>query len=349
MMNQEHMKNKVKPFLISKKIIFYLVSSLLGYFIFYLSTDIWNDIQVKDMNFVNEILGIVLALGLCIYSYFKIYKQHSSFKLAENKKKQVQIDKAEAKADSDFLTATRDFKNAKTLEEKELIIETLSTIALDHSKHRQACVNYLASFNDWMLQHKNVFINGNLVTWLLKGKYFEKLPIESQKLSIKAIIKLEQIIKKHCKDIQNNFSNKPLDLSSKCIPALNLGFTIFPKNAIMFNFGFFWKSSFWETTLHETNFTSAELQECNFWKAKLYQVNFNNTNLNGAKLKTDLKLVKNLSSTQFFSSTDWHLCLLSEEQLKEFLPNHSSINNPIWEKWTLGDAERKRLFKEPLL
>lgn len=356
-MEQTNLKNKIvikkeiklKPSMVSKRISFYLVILILGYFIFWLSTDIWSDIQVEDMNFVNEILGIVLALGLGIYSYFKIYKQQRSFLVKKDKKKQEQRKVEEEKTDNEFLSASHDFKNAKTFEEKVTLINRFSVIALNHSKHRQACVDYLASFNQWMIPHKNVFIKKNLVVWLLKGQYFEKLPIEPQKLSIKAIMKLEQIIKKHCQDVQNGFTAQPLDLSSKCIPALNLGFTTFPKNSILFNFGFFWKSSFWEATLQETNFHSAELQGCNFWKTKLYQTDFNGANVEDAKLKTDLKLVKNLSSAQFFSSKDWHLSLLSEEQLDEFLPNHSSINNPVWEKWTLGEAERKRLFKEPIL
>lgn len=345
---EENQPLKKKKKVLSEKIIFLLILLIFSFCIVWIFLDYWQDIQGGNKNFVHESVGLFFSFGAMIGSYFGIYRQQDSFINAKKKKKKKTRDETNEKARIKLVSAIEHLKNGST-NEKETSIQTLLEIGTTVPDQRQICVNALAGLNHWMLEYKNLLLKENLILWRLNHKPFKELsiPKEKQELSLQAIISIEKIIKQHIIDFETKKTKTSLDLSTKCIPALNLGFVKFPQNCILFNFGFFWEISFWESILNEIDFSSAELQKSNFWKSKLINVNFENTKLTNAKLKTDLTNTKNLTSFQLFSTIDWTYNNLSQEQIDTFFPE-KNFKNESWEKWSLGSIERKKMFKATL-
>lgn len=346
MMNSEgNQLFQKKKKIFSKKFIFLLILIIFSFFILWIFLDYWQDRKGGNTNFVHESVGLFISISIIIASYFGIYKQQESFKKAERKKIKEKKDAINKKARVRFIAAIENLKTGSESQKKESI-KTLLEIGKTVPDQRQICINALAGLNNWMLENKTILINENLILWRLKHKPFAGLDIsvEKQELSLQAIIAIEKIIKQHAEDFQKKITQQTIDLSAKCIPALNLGFTKFPPNCILFSSGFFWETSFWESVLEEIDFTSAELQKSNFWKSKLTNINFENANLKKAKLKTDLINTKNITSFQLFSTTDWQFNNLSQEQIDLFFPE-KNFQNEYWEKWSLGSMERKKMFK----
>jgi len=200
-----------------------------------------------------------------------------------------------------------------------------------------------------MPEQQAFLINQNLIIWRLKNTLFEqseRFPVESstQDLAIKAINITEAIIKKHLADFAEGNTQTMLDLSGKAIPTLTLPAQTIPIGSIKLDNALLWQASFSETKLKDLSFAGADLQTASFWRAQLQNIDFADTNLRFAKLRTNLQEVHNLTAPQFFSTKEWELCYLSEEQQNSFFADTDNVPSGAKDQWDSSEPRRRKLY-----
>ncbi len=326
---------------ISSPVLFGLLIVILFYLCALIASNIYIDIKSggEENGFLHEILALIFVICIGFVGYIKIFKK----KIFTNKKK-INQDLLEAENKKKELKER--FNNGRRLlkESKDtggIIdgIHRLINVALEDDTKRQAIVNYLDGVNQWMGAERALLLKENLITWRLKGKLFGFIDEKKQRITLEALSGIEKIIKKHAEEFKDKKTEIMLDLSSKYIPALNLGFIKLLPGSIVLDFAFLWQTSFWQGQILDISFVSTELQGANFWRCYLEQTDFGGANLSGAKLKTNLKEIRNLSPAQFFSTQEWYLNILNKEQLQKFFPEQSD-KNAAWSQWTNTEEER---------
>ncbi len=326
---------------ISKPVIFGLLLLILFYLSLLIASNIYLDIKSggDENGYFHEILAVFFIICIGFIGYVKIFKK--KFFIKNNKKKLIKssLEIKEKELKERFYNARKLLKESSQTIGKIDGIHKLIHIALEDTERRQAVINYLDGVNQWMGESRALLLKENLITWRLRGNLFNFVEEDKQRLSLETLIGIEKIIKKHSEEFKNKETDMMLDLSSKYIPALNLGFIQLLPGSIIFDFAFLWQTSFWQGQILDISFVSTELQGANFWRCYLEQNDFGGANLRNAKLKTNLKEIRNLSPAQFFSTQEWALNILNEQQIKRFFPDQSP-KNKAWEEWTSNEEAR---------
>lgn len=334
-------KSGKKRTLISNKVIFGLILSVLLYLTALIVSNLYNDSLSGDEEngYFHEGLGMTILILIGFFSYVKLFNVN----LFVNKKK---IDEAADSAKKRKAELKERYKNGyllltKSKETGSIIdgLHRLIDVAIELPEERQAVLNHLTTTNQWMSNEKSFLSKANLITWRLKGQLFDTIDSDLQRISLEALTGIEKIIKQHSIDFKEGRTQDMLDLSSKYAPALNLGFIELLPGSLVLDFAFLWQTSFWQGQIMDISFVSTELQGANFWRCYLEQTDFGGANLRNTKLKTNLKEIRNLSPAQFFSTQDWQINILNTEQLTKFFPNQDD-KNIAWDKWNGAEEER---------
>lgn len=343
---EENQKTKktLKDYL-SKKTLFYLSCMVLLYLLVWLGFRTMVNVSAGDENFIHESAGgiIILVLFFVAYRYF-----YYDIGAINQKKKAEKAKEIAQKAEAHTVIFTQQlelFKQAQSLEEKLTRLDSLGEIALTEPDFIQAMLKLIMPYNNWMAQHQEQIITSNLITWRLKGTLIEGLDEQDQSLSLKSLSWIERLLKQYAQFFAEGRAQETLKLSGYYLPALNLGFTEFPARCIDCKNTYLWQTSFWESHLHQTSFKDSDLRGANFWKCELDQINFENANLEKARLKTNLMHTDNITKEQFFSTLDWRINILSQDQIAVFFAD-ASQRGPVWEEWTLAENERQQLIPQ---
>ncbi len=326
---------------ISSPVAFGLLSLVLLYFIITIGANVYMDSRGdgEENGMFHEILSLVFILVIGFIGYFKIFNKKIAIAQKKSDEAAINSKKKEKELKDRFNNGYKLLKNSK--EPGSIIdgIHRLIRVALEDISRRQSIVNYLDGVNQWMAEERAFLTKQNLIAWRLKAEFFDQIDHDKQRISMEALSGLEKIIKQHATEFKERKTDVMLDLSSKYIPALNLGSIQLLPGSIVLDFAFLWQTSFWQGQILDISFVSTELQGANFWRCYLEQIDFGGANLKNAKLKTNLKEVKNLSPAQFFSTQEWSINILKKEQIDKFFPEQSDKNS-AWSKWMESEEER---------
>lgn len=307
-------------------------------------------------NLFHESLGTILAVLSVIWSYFNLYRTSDSF-VADQEAKEAAEEAAEeakrqadqARKDKAFSKIVVGFESCKTFEERTRIMGDLLAVGIESPSLRQRVVDALKTMNDWMVDSEIFLQDQNLVSWRLKNQLFEissrfQENTETQDASIKIINILEAIVRKHVEEFIAGHNTTTLDLSGHCLPTLNLSAKQIPPKCLKMVNGFFWQSSFSESTLTDLSFAGSNFYGSSFWRATLNNIDFQDVTLKRGKLRTNLQNVKNLSREEFFLTKEWDLCLLSRAQEIEFFGEVPSEQDAHYNKWNSSKIRRDKLY-----
>ena len=328
--------------LVSLQTIFGIIITILTYFLILVISNIFIEIKSEsDQNYTNNILSIILILVAAYVTFLKTIKKTSKKVLAKKYQEQKTKENTAQLFHQKYINGQRLFKTQ--IPSKVISgVHDLLDVAIAFPDKRQKIINLLLGKNQWMGSYADFLKSKNLVTWRLKKKLFFELPQDPQTISLEVLTAVEKIIKKHCLDFTEQEDPKALDLTSQYIPALNLGFIKFPRKSVIFDYAFCLQINFWQSEIFDISFKSTELQKANFWKSKLSGINFGGAKLNGAKLKTNLTAVHDITPSQFFVTQEWPINILDTEKLKLFFPIQSKTNQR-WRLWISKKDERKAL------
>jgi uncharacterized integral membrane protein len=332
----------------NKRFLFIILTILLLFLFIFAIFDSYVASTIDQFNPLKLILLTSISLGGIFIAYEKLYKDHEEIKQKIKKKKELEIKRKKEQAVNKVRQAVLNFRKAKTEEQVLVASEEIYNIALTYDFHRQGCVDLLYSKIAWMENFKTFFFKQNLNSAKIKREPFDQtaefaVTAENQNIAMLIMVYLEKIIKYHCKEFSEQKTKLKLDLSSKFLPAFNFSSVYFSKNSVNFQYAILWQCTFTSATLEEINFSHADLTYSKFFKTNLIYPNFNGTKLLGCTFRTDLSKIPELTAGQLFHMKDWHLNLLSQEQIDKFFVDRSD-KNQNWDQWLIGSIERKNFF-----
>ncbi len=341
---------------VRRHILFFLICFISAFTVFWTFAHGWQTFKAgENESWFHEVLGAFCLIGLCVLSYFKIYRQSRVYlsvveqKEAEEKAAREAHEKIEReKKEKTFRKLIADFHAAESFEATSVAMTKLLTVGIESPRLRQEIITIVGELNNWMYENKIFLAIQQLMAWRIKKTLFEKsdkfqIDTGTQDLSIKAINIIEAITKRHIIEYKEGKVDFTLDLSNIAVPTLTLTSQYIPAGSVFFENSILWQASFSETIIQGTSFLSADLQKASFWRAKLDNIDFEKANLKHAKLRTDLQKARNLKAQQFFNTKEWELCFISRDQTNSFFPDQDD-SSPNWERWMSARDRREKLY-----
>lgn len=310
----------------------------------------------ENENWFHEGLFFMFSVLALLVFYYRLYRKSEVYQTSIAKREAAERAAHEAKMQLEeeqkrqaFTGLIKDFQAAQTYEQKSSTMAKLLTVGLESTLLRQQAIDLLCDLNAWMPEYQVFLSHQNLIIWRLKSSLFEQserftIDTSTQDLSIKSINIIEAIVKKHLVDFKDGRSKESIDLSGRAIPTLTLTAQDIPAGSLKLDKAVLWQASFSETHLKDLSFAGSDLQGASFWRAQMENVNLLETNLEGAKLRTNLESVLNLTPQQFFSSKEWELCYLSEEQIKVIFADPERLPPGAKEAWDGAEPRRRKLY-----
>lgn len=284
-------------------------------------------------------LGLMLLEG--IFVYFIYFHQRVVRRDADV------VRKKQAEKVKQVGNVLMDFRKARSVEDKLLILGRLETLGVESPEHRQQCLDILSQEQEWMKGCEKFLLGQNLQQWRILGEDFEvedSVSLEQQKLSRACLRVCERLIREHLLHFEEGVTMM-LSLNFKVFPALRLNNLVFSRGSVSLENGTFWQCDFSQSIFSEVSLRFSDLRGCRFLYARMEDVDFEQVLTKGVYFSCDLSRLRNFLVSQFFAAEDWYVNLLSSDQELLFFPVQDS-SNLYWGIWSDKDYLRAKLRQQ---